>query len=53
MGSIKGIKESHPVEVAEYVFANKIAEDPACTWWVRIVLRKRDRIIKRVKARFY
>ncbi|KAI2511653.1 Reverse transcriptase (RNA-dependent DNA polymerase) [Fragilaria crotonensis] len=47
------LKESNPVQVAEYAVANKIAEEPAFAWWVRNVLRKRDRIIKKVKARYW
>ncbi|KAI2502898.1 Reverse transcriptase (RNA-dependent DNA polymerase) [Fragilaria crotonensis] len=47
------LKESNPVEVAEYAVANKIAEEPAFAWWVRKALRKRDRIIKKVKARYW
>jgi hypothetical protein len=47
------LKESNPIQVAEYAVANKIAEEPAFAWWVRNVLRKRDRIIKKVKARYW
>ena len=50
---LKELKESNPVEAAEYAIANKIAEEPAFSWWVRKVLRKRDRIIKKVKARYW
>jgi hypothetical protein len=49
---LKDIKGSNPVQVAEYAVANKIAEEPAFTWWVRGVLRRRDRIIKKVKSRY-
>ncbi|KAI2511643.1 Reverse transcriptase (RNA-dependent DNA polymerase) [Fragilaria crotonensis] len=34
------LKESNPIQVAEYAVANKIAEEPAFAWWVRNVLRK-------------
>ena len=47
------LKESNPIQVAEYAVANKIAEEPAFAWWARNVLRKRDRIIKKVKARYW
>jgi hypothetical protein len=50
---LKELKQSNPVEVAEYAVANKIAEEPAFAWWVRDALRKRDRIIKKVKARYW
>ena len=43
------IKESNPIQVAEYAIANDLAMEPAFRWWVTKVLRKRDRIIKRVQ----
>ena len=50
---LKDLKESNPVEVAEYAVANQIAEEPAFTWWVRQVLRRRDRIVGKVKSRYW
>jgi hypothetical protein len=50
---LKDLKDSNPIEVAEYAVANKIAEEPAFVWWVRQFLRKRDRIIKKVKTRYW
>jgi hypothetical protein len=50
---LKDIKESNPVQVAEYAVANKILEEPAFAWWARHVLRKRDRIIRKVKSRYW
>jgi hypothetical protein len=48
---LKDLKESHPVEVAEYAKANSIADEPAFAWWVPYTLRKRDVIISVVKNR--
>ena len=48
---LKDLKESHPVEVAEYAKANSIADEPAFAWWVPYTLRKRDVIISAVKNR--
>ena len=50
---LKDLKESHPVQVTEYALANKILEGPAFAWWGRHVLKKRDRIIKKVKSRYW
>jgi hypothetical protein len=50
---LKDLKEANPVEVAEYAVANKIAEELAFTWWVRDILRRRDRVIKKVKSTKY
>lgn len=44
------LKRRHPVEAAEYAVANKISEEPAFVWWVRKVLRKRNRAIKKVNS---
>jgi hypothetical protein len=50
---LKDLKNSNPVETAEYAIANKISDEPAFAWWVRNVLRKCDRIIKKVKSRYW
>ena len=50
---LKDMKESHPVQVAEYALVNKILEEPAFAWWATTVLLKRDRIIKKVKSRYW
>ena len=48
---LKVMKENYPVEMAEYAKANGIDDEPAFSWWVPYILRKRDAIIKSVKAR--
>ena len=48
---LKLLKESNPVQVAEYVTARNIADEPAFAWWVPYVLRKRDVIISAVNSR--
>ena len=48
--SLKILKESNPVEVAEYVTALNIADEPAFAWWVPYTLKKRDRIIAAVNS---
>jgi hypothetical protein len=50
---LKDLRESHPIEVAEYALVNKIIEEPAFTWWPKHVLRKRDRIIRKFKSRYW
>ena len=46
------LKESYPIEVAEYSEAQGIADEPAFAWWVPFVLKKRERIIAAVKKRY-
>jgi hypothetical protein len=50
---LKDVIESYLVEVAKYAKAKKIAEEPAFAWWVNDVLRKRNRIISKVKTRYW
>lgn len=50
---LKDLKESYPVQVAEYAVANKLVEETALKWWVPDVLRKRNRIIAKVKSRYW
>ena len=47
---LKLMKESNPVEVAEYAVANGYHQEPAFKWWVNHVLKKRDRLINKVKV---
>ncbi|KAL7477362.1 hypothetical protein ACHAW6_003172 [Cyclotella cf. meneghiniana] len=39
---IKDLKESHPLQVAEFALATGIANEPVFNWWVTWVLKKRD-----------
>ena len=43
------LKESHPVQTAELAVAQGIDHEPAFNWWVKHVLKKRDRIIASVR----
>ena len=48
---LRELKESNPVEIAEYVKAHDLVHEPAFIWWVPYTLRKRDMIIAAVNAR--
>ena len=50
---LKDLKVSNPIELAEYSVANKIDKEPAFNWWVKEVLRRRNRIISKVKAKYW
>ena len=45
---LKDVKESNPLELAEYAESRKRDKDPAVAWWSNYVLKKRNRIIKQV-----
>ena len=47
--SLKDVKESYSVQVANYDHQRKISDDLAFTWWVPHVLKKWDSIIAKVK----
>ena len=42
------MKESHPVEMAEFAMARGISDKPAFCWWVPYTLKKKDAIISAV-----
>jgi hypothetical protein len=47
------LKDSNPIELAEYDVANKIDQEPAFHWWVANILRKCHRIIAKLKKRYW
>ena len=50
---LKDLKESNPVELAEYAAANQLQHEPAFAWWVPHTLRRRNRILKAMKKRYH
>jgi transposase InsO family protein len=50
--SLKDLKESNPVQIAEYAMANGIDTEPAFAWWVPYTLKKKMRIIAKIKTRY-
>ena len=47
------LKDSYPLEVADYVVSNNLLHEPAFRWWVPLVLKKRDRILNKVKTKYW
>ena len=47
------IKEAYPVQLAEYAVANGMDHEPAFNWWVKKSLKRKDRIIGKVKSRYW
>jgi hypothetical protein len=47
------LKESNPVEIAEYPVAHGLSDEPAFSWWVPFTLKKRDAIISAVNKRYW
>ena len=48
--SLKDIKESNPLETAEYAISRGIDTEPAFAWWVKHVQRIKSRAINRLRA---
>ena len=51
--ALKDVKESYPVQVAEFAISNCIAEEPAFAWWVPFMMKKRNRILAKVKSKYW
>ena len=49
--ALKDLKESNPVQVADYCTRRRIDEEPALAWWVPYTLRKKVQIISAVNQR--
>ena len=49
---LSDLKESNPVEVAEFAIAQGLSHEPAFAWWVPHTIKKRSRIIAAVNKRF-
>ena len=47
------VKEAYPVQLAEYAMANSIAHGPAFKWWVHKVFKRKERIIKKVRSKYW
>ena len=47
------LKESNPIEVAEYSIAANIHKEPAFAWWVPSILARRNQIIAAVNKRYH
>ena len=51
--NLSNLKESYPVELAEYAVTQGINHQPAFCWWVPHTLRKRDQIIAAVNKHYH
>jgi hypothetical protein len=47
------MKDAYPVQVEDDAVTNGISNDPAFRWWVPFVLKKRERILKKVKSKHW
>lgn len=50
---LKDMKESHPLQVCEYVMTHGLDKEPAFSWWVPKALKRQHIIIKAIKQNRY
>ena len=46
-------EKTYPVQVSEYAVLTQIQTEPAFVWWVHRVLRKQNRIVAKVKYKYW
>ena len=51
--TLKDLKESYPVQVAEYSVGARISMELAFAWWVPYMLKKHNQIIAKVKSKYW
>jgi hypothetical protein len=51
LSELAGLKDSYPIELAEFAKELGIADEPACAWWVPLTLRRWNATFSAVKAR--
>jgi hypothetical protein len=49
---VSPVKDSYLVQVADFALANVLTQEPAYRWWVPFVLKKRERLLKKVKTKY-
>jgi hypothetical protein len=49
---LKDVKSSNEIETAEYAFTYNLSDEPAFSWWIHDVLKKRDRFIAASHTRY-
>ena len=50
---VKEVKKYFPVQLAEYTVLNKIADEPEFSWWIKKLLKKRDRIVFKTSSKYW
>ena len=51
--ALKDMKESYPVQLAEYAVQNRISLEPAFTWRDPYGLKKRNCILAKIKSKYW
>ena len=51
--ALRDLKESYPVELAQYAMSRELQDEPAFAWWVPYVIKKSKRILQKVKSKYW
>ena len=51
--TMKDVKESYPVQLAEFSVEARLDQEAAVAWWVPRVLKKRTAIIAKIKTKYW
>jgi hypothetical protein len=51
--ALRNLKESNPIEVAQYAEQQSLLTEPAFAWWAKHVLKRSRRIVQKVKTRYW
>ena len=51
--TLKDMKNSYPVNMAEYAVQRRITGNPVFPWWIQYVLAKRNHIIGKLKSKYW
>ena len=51
--TMKDLKDSYPVPLADYEMANGIQYEPDFAWWVPFILKKQTSIIQKIRSKYH
>src|SRR6056300_696374 len=50
---LREMKESFPIETAQYAMEHGLDKEPAFIWWVQYVLKRKTRVIQKIKSKYW
>ncbi len=50
---MRNLKESNPIELANYADAHGLLHEPAFAWWANRMLKRSRRVIQKVKTHYW
>lgn len=50
---LKDMKECYPIQTAKYTQQSQISDKPAFAWWTGHVLKKHNRILAKIKSKYW